>query len=155
MWRFSCVVQHSGFWYLREGGKWGENYNFSQLTSPRGFPGIRAAIGNPDRGQHSPRSEETEYSIQGGQSSQNSWNTGPEKGELHGEGRTAERERALWRFAESSVWSLLLYSGWKNKHQKAVGRELQSSQRDGNSLSSHLPEVTKPRLFRVSGRFLS
>lgn len=101
------------------------------------------------------RSEETEYSIRGGQSSQNSWNTGPEKGELHGEGRTAERERALWRFAESSVWSLLLYSGWKNNHQKVVGRELQSSQRDGNSLSSHLPEVTKPQIFRVSGRFLS
>lgn len=66
-----------------------------------------------------------------------------------------QRERALWRFAESSVWSLLLYSGWKNNHQKVVGRELQSSQRDGNSLSSHLPEVTKPQIFRVSGRFLS
>ena len=65
------------------------------------------------------------------------------------------RDRALWRFAESSVWSLLLSSGWKNNHQKVVGRELQSSQGDGNSLSSHLPEVTKPHIFRVSGRFLS
>lgn len=34
--------------------------------------------------------------------------------------------------------------------KKVVGRELQSSQRDGNSLSSHLPEVTKPQIFRVS-----